>query len=1120
MTAATFEAGLVKLMTSGVPAPMAKSFAVDGWQALGPNRSVLSATSPIPQIANAGDSYLTPSGSFVNNIAIFGSDGVWHYTVPWEGDIVYVQDALVWFSYIAGAWMPISLHADGITGIKSWSQLETLSSNAFRLTPYIRLISFYDGLGKGGGLFAWDESSGTELIAAIDGYTYRPSDIADGSPGILRRILDNDTVNPFMLGCKGDGSTDDSVAWQNFWLFDGLGYTMDMGDGKYMVCQATPANPNDSALKTFRSFRRQPCRVATPANITLSAPGMSIDGVVMNSGDLVLVQNQTDATENGPKYFTAYNTPMIPKPTQVTTVATAGTNINISNPGTATFGGVTVTNRQNVFLGLQTTTAENGVYRFNGTAVPMTLTIALPAGAEIAIGNNYNITEGNTYAGLVIASLTPNSSAAPGTTSVVYGVLGTPTSNRQPGQYQIQTIIGAGNPTRRPLTSGDASNTSSRLINLGNDPTVVTYFNYNASTVWDGGADTNGLPIVTSSGTPVAGDILTASTMTVSITSGSIANSETFSDTTTGVLYGTVVSGGGTSILTVKLAVIPLLWAGVTFSGGAIAQITVLPNTATVLTVVNATNYRIGYLTLNITDGTAYNTTSGASGTISTGVSRTLYQTAHSLFYQVSALGSADIGLRNFTDINRLSDGFSLGDLGGQNRGTCRKVNIIALNGAPSPINNRSNFTASVSWIDCSVIGGTVDFFQIEFEGGRWNDDYPGNISVSGLDVTGRGFTLFYNGVNETTVKPDVNLSGVNCNVDVFNVKSANVFMTGCNINTSSPWSNPAYGVHQFTGCSFFMNADFSGSTTFFTWSTNSPIFGLKATGCIFDGSTQIPASALQVWFDDPGKALGERYGVEFDECQFRMPNVRRYNYGEGFAQFTDCGDGYLGLAQSNSSSIVANVTPTHNLDNLLRMRGDYQINPFNLQTTGSTHTNTTLDTLASTTGLLANMIVVGAGIPANTTIVSVDSTTQVTLSAAATASASIAVTFMDPAKLYAPRNISGAGNPIYYSEDSPAWPMGRTVSWNTVAADIGAPQGSGTRMFFTRLTTWQQNARTNLLDSSNLPACGYFVKGHKMEYMNPSAGAGGPGFMFALVTGNGARGAVGSAIAQLVAVA
>lgn len=61
----------------------------------------------------------------------------------------------------------------------------------------------------------------------------------------------------------------------------------------------------------------------------------------------------------------------------------------------------------------------------------------------------------------------------------------------------------------------------------------------------------------------------------------------------------------------------------------------------------------------------------------------------------------------------------------------------------------------------------------------------------------------------------------------------------------------------------------------------------------------------------------------------------------------------------------------------------------------GDTHTNTTLDGLTDTSELEAGMQVEGSGIPAGTTIASVDSATAVTLSQAATATATVTITFI-----------------------------------------------------------------------------------------------------------------------------
>lgn len=62
---------------------------------------------------------------------------------------------------------------------------------------------------------------------------------------------------------------------------------------------------------------------------------------------------------------------------------------------------------------------------------------------------------------------------------------------------------------------------------------------------------------------------------------------------------------------------------------------------------------------------------------------------------------------------------------------------------------------------------------------------------------------------------------------------------------------------------------------------------------------------------------------------------------------------------------------------------------------TGDTHTNTTLDNLTDTSALVVGMLIEGSGIPAATKISTIDSATQVTMTKAATATASgIGVTF------------------------------------------------------------------------------------------------------------------------------
>jgi hypothetical protein len=59
------------------------------------------------------------------------------------------------------------------------------------------------------------------------------------------------------------------------------------------------ARPSTAAVRSLSGWK-EPCRVATTANIDLSAGGLlTIDAVTVTSGMRVLVKDQTDATENG-----------------------------------------------------------------------------------------------------------------------------------------------------------------------------------------------------------------------------------------------------------------------------------------------------------------------------------------------------------------------------------------------------------------------------------------------------------------------------------------------------------------------------------------------------------------------------------------------------------------------------------------------------------------------------------------------------------------------------------------------------------------------------------------------------------------------------------------------------
>lgn len=121
---------------------------------------------------------------------------------------------------------------------------------------------------------------------------------------------------------------------------------------------------------------------------------------------------------------------------------------------------------------------------------------------------------------------------------------------------------------------------------------------------------------------------------------------------------------------------------------------------------------------------------------------------------------------------------------------------------------------------------------------------------------------------------------------------------------------------------------------------------------------------------------------------------------------------------------------------------------------TGTTHTNTVIDSLTSTSGLFVGMVIAGAGITAGTTIATITSATAITTSVATTASATVALAFSLNAKntfngfppIVKYVRYNSTANPslnaypsvVYYSDES-----GTTVTGVSTEAQGGAAAGA-----------------------------------------------------------------------------
>lgn len=132
--------------------------------------------------------------------------------------------------------------------------------------------------------------------------------------------------------------------------------------------------------------------------------------------------------------------------------ATTG-NINLSNPGTAIFDGVTLSVGELLLVRAQSTASQNGIYTFNGSGVALTRIPQMDAWAEVP-GAFTTVDEGTTYADTAWLC-TSNAGGTIGSTSIDWTQ--TPTS---PGLSSSNFVT-----RETPSGSINGSNTAFTLAN-------------------------------------------------------------------------------------------------------------------------------------------------------------------------------------------------------------------------------------------------------------------------------------------------------------------------------------------------------------------------------------------------------------------------------------------------------------------------------------------------------------------------------------------------------------------------------------------------------------------------------------------------------------------------------
>ena len=182
-----------------------------------------------------------------------------------------------------------------------------------------------------------------------------------------------------------------------------------IGDGQIDDIKiAAGAAIASSKLADGANFVKKDGTVSMTGNLNLGGQKVIGSGTATANDELINLGQLNSALGNLNSIFDA-------KPSAK---AATTANINLANPGTAVFDGITLSNNDILFVRAQTTSFSNGLYKFNGSSSPLTRIPEMDAWAEIP-GSFFAVEEGTTLAD-TIWLCTSNSGGTLGTTPITF----------------------------------------------------------------------------------------------------------------------------------------------------------------------------------------------------------------------------------------------------------------------------------------------------------------------------------------------------------------------------------------------------------------------------------------------------------------------------------------------------------------------------------------------------------------------------------------------------------------------------------------------------------------------------------------------------------------------------